>query len=185
MWGLPYLTTLFLKKCNIYMSASYLHFVKQYQNRIGLSHKELNKLDRKYNDVNLIKKLQQLYSRAASTGFYGTFDISNIKIGELPISLQAKVAYNNVDITSYITIASGATSTITIPVGRRLPNPSSLLQLKLIFGAGVTSVDNQNITGFTPISATENDLTEENTIELLVDSGQINGGNLTLTINVA
>jgi len=167
------------------MSASYIHFVKQYQNRIGLSHKELNKLDRKYNDVNLIKKLQQLYSRAASTGFYGTFDISNIKIGELPISLQAKVAYNNVDITSYITIASGATSTITIPVGSRLPNPSSLLQLKLIFGAGVTSVDNQNITGFTPISATENDLTEENTIELLVDSGQINGGNLTLTINVA
>jgi hypothetical protein len=48
------------------MSASYLHFVKQYQNRIGLTHKELNRLDRKHNDINLIKKLQQLYPRVSA-----------------------------------------------------------------------------------------------------------------------
>jgi hypothetical protein len=170
------------------MSASYLHFVKQYQNRIGLSHKELNRLDRKHNDVNLIKKLQQLYPRASAapaTGFYGTFAISNIAGGEMtPISFQVKLAYNNVDITSYVTIASGATQPLIVPIGSRLPNPSSLLQLKIIIGEGVASVNAEDFTGFTQISLTENPLTDQNTMELLVDSGQINDGDLTLTIEV-
>jgi len=172
------------------MSASYLHFVKQYQNRIGLSHKELNRLDRKHNDVNLIKKLQQLYPRvsvaaAPATGFYGTFDITNEAGGEMtPIGLIAKLAYNNVDITSYISIASGTTETLSVPIGSRLPNPSSLLQLKIIIDEGVTSLNSEDFTGFEPISSTGNPLTEENIVELLVDSGQIDGGNLTLSLEV-
>jgi len=124
------------------------------------------------------------------TGFYGTFDITNQVGGEMsPISFQAKLAYNNVDITSYITIASGTTQTLTVPIGLRLPEASSYLQLKVIVGAGVQSLDpGQNSSGFTPVSSTENPLTEENTLELLVDSGensQINGGNLILTIVVS
>ena len=170
------------------MGASYLHFVKQYQNRIGLSHKELNKLDRKHNDINLMKKLQQLYPRvsaASNTGFYGTFAITNEPGGELmQISFQVKLAYNNVDISNYITIASGATQTLTVPIGSRLPNPSSYLQLKIIIGEGVASVNAEDFTGFTQISITENPLTEQNTMELLVDSGEINDGDLTLTIQV-
>ena len=170
------------------MSASYLHFVKQYQNRIGLSHKELNRLDRKHNDINLMKKLQQLYPRvsaAPATGFYGTFDITNDPRGEMmPIGLIAKLAYNNVDITSYISIASGTTETLSVPIGSRLPNPSSLLQLKIIIDEGVTSLNSEDFTGFEPISSTGNPLTEENIVELLVDSGQIDGGNLTLSLEV-
>jgi hypothetical protein len=124
------------------------------------------------------------------TGFHGTFDITNQAGGEMsPISFQAKLAYNNVDITSYITIASGDTQTLTVPIGLRLPEASSYLQLKVIFGAGVQSVDpGETFTGFTSVSSTENPYTEENTLELLVDSGensQINGGNLTLTIVVS
>jgi hypothetical protein len=124
------------------------------------------------------------------TGFHGTFDITNQAGVEMtPISFQAKLAYNNVDITSYITIASGTTQTLTVPIGLRLPEASSYLQLKVIFDAGVESIDiEENFSGFTQISFTENPLTEENTLELLVDSGEnslINGGNLTLTIVVS
>jgi len=167
------------------MSANSLYFVKQYQKRLGLSNKELNRLDRKHNDVNLMKKLQQLYSRRAPTGFYGTFAITNQAGGVMtPISLQAKLAYNNIDITSYITITSGTTQTLSVPIERRLPSPSSLLQLKIIIGAGVISIDSQVFTGFTPISLTENPLTEENTFDFFVNSNQINNGNLTLTLIV-
>ena len=167
---------------------SYQLSLKKYQRELGLDSRKFNALDVKYNDVDLLKQLQLLNPVIASpskTGFYGTFDISNTKVGELPISLQAKLAYNNVDITSYITIASGTKQTLSVPIGSRLPNPSSLLQLKLIFGAGVTSVDNQGYTGFTPISQTENPFTEENTFDFLVDSGQINNGHLTINITVA
>jgi hypothetical protein len=118
-------------------------------------------------------------------GFYGTFDITNQAGGEMsPISFQAKLAYNNVDITSYITIESGTSQPLSVPIGSRLPNPSSYLQLKIIVGEGVMSLNSEDYTGFTPISITENPYTEENTLELLVDSGQIDDGDLTLILGV-
>lgn len=167
------------------MKASYKLQLEQHQRRLNLSHKQLNKLDRKHNDINLIKYLQSLEPASANTGFYGTFEISNDPGGEMnSIDLQAKLAYNNVDITSYITIASGYTEPLTVPIESRLPNPSSLLQLKFIIGAGVIGLNTEDYTGFTPISNTENPLTEENTVELLVDSNQIDDGDLTLLIVV-
>jgi hypothetical protein len=168
------------------MKSAYQFQLEQQQRRLGLSYKQLNKYDRKYNNINLIRYLQSLNPAPAGTGFYGTFTITNTAGGEMtPIALQAKLAYNNVDITSYITIASGTTQPLNVPIGSRLPNPSSLLQLKIIIGAGVTSLNSEDFTGFTPISTTENPYTQENTIELLVDSGQINGGNLTLNLIVS
>jgi len=172
---------------------SYQLSLKKYKRELTLDNRTLNALDFKYNDINLLKQLQILnpiitIAAAASTpktGFYGTFTITNTAGGEMmPIGLIAKLAYANVDITNYIPIASGTSQTLSVPLGSRLPNPSSLLQLKIIIDEGVTSVNAEDFTGFTPISNTENPLTEENTFELLVDSGQINGGNLTLIIEV-
>jgi len=172
---------------------SYQLSVKKYQRELGLDARTFNALDVKYDDINLLKQLQILNpvivapasAPPANTGFYGTFDITNEAGGEMmPIDLQAKLAYNNVDITSYITITSGGSETLSVPIGSRLPNPSSLLQLKLIIGAGVSSLNSEDYTGFTPVSTTENPLTEENTLEALVDSGEIDDGELTLIIEV-
>jgi hypothetical protein len=165
---------------------SYQLSLKKYQRELGLDARTFNALDVKYDDINLLKQLQLLNPLITPQGgFYGTFDISNIAGGEMtPINLQVKLAYNNVDITSYITIASGTRQTLSVPIGSRLPNPSSLLQLKIIIGAGVSSVNGDEFTGFTPISNTENPFTEENTFEFLVDNGQINNGNLTLILIV-
>ena len=167
---------------------SYQLSVKRYQKKLGLDSRTFNALDVKHNDINLLKQLQLLNPATAppaNTGFYGTFTITNDPQGEEePINLQAKLAYNNVDITSYITIASGDNEPLTVPIGSRLPNPSSYLQLKLIIGAGVTSLNSEDYTGFTPINLTDNPLTEENTLELLVDSGQIDDGDLTLILGV-
>jgi hypothetical protein len=173
---------------------SYQLSVKRYQKELGLDSRKFNALDVKYSDVYLLKQLQILNPviavpasapPPANTGFYGIFALTNDPQGEMaPISLQAKLAYNNVDITSYITIASGDTEPLTVPIGSRLPNPSSLLQLKIIVGAGVMSLNSEDYTGFTPVSNTDNPLTEENTLEVLVDSGQIDDGDLTLIIGV-
>jgi hypothetical protein len=172
---------------------SYQLSLKKYQRELGLDARTFNALDVKYNDINLLKQLQILNPVIAApasappenTGFYGIFALTNDPQGEMnPIDLQAKLAYNNVDITSYITIASGDTEPLTVPIGSRLPNPSSLLQLKIIVGEGVQSLNSEDYTGFTPVSNTENPLTEENTLELLVDSGQIDDGDLTLIIGV-
>ena len=173
---------------------SYQLSVKKYQRELGLDARRFNALDVKYDDINLLKQLQILNPviavpasapPPANTGFYGTFTITNEAGGEMmPIGLIAKLAYNNVDITSYISITSGETETLSVPIGSRLPNPSSLLQLKIIIDEGVTSVNSEDYTGFTPVSTTENPLTEENTLELLVDSSQIDEGSITLILEV-
>jgi hypothetical protein len=165
---------------------SYQLVTRRLQKKSGLSDKQFNALDVEHSDENLIKHLQSLrITSAPATGFYGIFALTNDPGGELmPIDLQAKLAYNNVDITSYITIASGDTQPLTVPIGSRLPNPSSYLQLKIIVGEGVASINAEDFTGFTPVGLTENPLTEENTLEVLVDSGQIDDGDLTLILEV-
>jgi len=173
-------------KSIIYMSKLSYHLsVKRYQRKLGLDSRTFNALDVKHNDTNLIKQLQLLNPVSSNTGFYGILALTNNPQGEEdPISLQAKLAYNNVDITSYITIASGNTLPLTVPIGSRLPNPSSLLQLKIILGVGVTALNSEAYTGFIPINLTANPYTEENTLDLLVNSGQIDDGDLTLVLGV-
>lgn len=169
------------------MKASYKFQLEIQQRRLGLSHKQLNKLDRKHNDINLIKHLMSLEPKVAAsapTGFYGTFTIGNEKAGASdPKYIQVKLAYNDVDITSYLTIYSETTDVITIPIGDRLPLPSSLLQLKIkIEGPQfiISGVEYTNQSGWTLMDVTGNDPTDENILSLLVDSGFIDGGALTL-----
>ena len=169
----------------LYMSLlSYQLLVKRYQRELGLSTRTFNALDYKYNDVNLLKQLQILNPVASNTGFYGTFTITNEKVGfSVPKFIQVKLAYNNVDITSYLTINSETNDVLTIPIGSRLPLPTSFLQLKTIIEGppGVLSgVDITNTLGYSIYDITSDDPTNENTLTLLVESGFINGGNLTV-----
>lgn len=168
------------------MKASHKLALMREQRRLGLSHKQLNKIDREYNDINLIKYLMSLNPASSNTGFYGTLVISNITgSGSLQRFIQVKLAFNNVDITSYVTINGGTTQTITVPIGSRLPNPASLLQYKAIFQSGATSANGfEDIEGFTVVSSTENSLQDENTVDLLIDAGYISGGALLQDVTI-
>jgi len=162
------------------MKASHKLELERQQRRLNLSHKQLNKIDREYNDINLIKYLMSL--NPAPTGFYGTFTIDNQKAGASdPRYIEIKLEYNNINIVTQI-IYSETTEVLTIPIGSRLPLPSSILQLKTrIEGPpGITGVDLTNTTGWTMVDITGNDPTTENILTLLVDSDKIDGGNLTL-----
>jgi hypothetical protein len=171
------------------MSASYLHFVKQYQNRIGLSHKELNKLDRKHNDINLMKKLQQLYPRVSAassepaTGFYGTLDITNEKTaGSHKIDIYARLYYNGNPLTNEITISHPHTGQLEVLIADRLPSRESILTLRVRFEAGITSVDLDAYDGFEPAGLTTNPLTENNYLSMLVNVGNVDNGILSMTL---
>jgi len=168
------------------MKASYKLQLELQQRRLKLSHKQLNKYDREYNDHNLIKYLQLLEpvnESPPATGFYGTFTIGNQKRGASdPKWIEIKLEYNNVDITS-VTIYSETTEVLTIPIGSRLPLPTSILQLKTRIQGPVgiiSGVDITNVSGYTITDITGNDPTDENILSVLVDSDRIDGGDLTL-----
>jgi hypothetical protein len=171
------------------MSATYLHFVKQYQKRIGLSHKELNRLDRKHNDVNLMKKLQQLYPRVSAapavpaTGFYGTLDITNEKNpGTQKKDIYARLYYNGNPLTNEITIAHPHTGQLEVLIADRLPDREAILTLRVRFEAGITGVDLDAYDGFEPQGLTDNPLTENNYLSMLVNVGNVDDGILSLTL---
>jgi hypothetical protein len=162
---------------------SYQLLIKKYLKELGLSTRTFNALDRKHNDINLIKQLQLLNPVAANTGFYGTFTIGNQKAGASdPKWIEIKLEYNNINIVTQ-TIYSETTEVLTIPIGSRLPLPTSILQLKTRIQGPmfiISGVDITNVSGYTITDITGNDPTDENILSLLVDSGFIDGGNLTL-----
>jgi hypothetical protein len=168
------------------MKATYKLELEQQQRRLGLTHKQLNRYDRKHNDHNLIKFLQSLEPKvevSAPTGFYGTFTIGNQKKGASdPKYIEIKLEYNDINIVTQI-INSETTEVLTIPIEDRLPLPSSILQLKTrIEGPPgiISGVDITNTSGWALTDITGNDPTDENIMSLLVDSGFIDGGNLTV-----
>jgi hypothetical protein len=168
------------------MKATYKLKLEQHQRRLGLTHNQLNRYDRKHNDINLIKFLQSLkpkVAESAPTGFYGTFTIGNEKAGASdPKWIEIKLEYNNINIVTQI-INSETTEVLTIPIEDRLPLPSSILQLKTRIQGPmfiISGVDITNVSGYTITDITGNDPTDENILSLLVDSDKIDGGNLTL-----
>ena len=172
---------------------SYQLSVKRYQRKLGLDARTFNALDVKHDDINLLKQLQLLNPIRASsalaliplgdTGFYGSLTITNQTSG-VAKSIQVKLAFNDVEIASYITINGGSSQTLNLPIGSRLPNPASNLQLKLIGATGVTQIDAAAFDGFTPTNLTNNALTSENTLSMLVNSNFITNGAMSLTLLV-
>jgi len=166
------------------MKASHRLALEQQQRRLGLSHKQLNKIDREYNDINLIKYLMSLnpVSSAPGTGFFGELDIANETAGgSLPKNIYARLYYNGSPLNDEITIAGGNTGNLQVNISARLPNPSSTLVLQLRFDAGLQGVNLDGFLGFTPGNFTENPLTENNYLDMVVDSDQIDGGNLSIS----
>jgi len=165
------------------MKASYKLELEQQQRRLGLTHKQLNRYDRKHNDINLIKFLQSLeVASAPATGFYGELDITNETAGgSLPKNIYARLYYNGSPLTNEITIAGGTTGNLQVNSVARLPNPSSTLVLQIRFEAGLQSTNLDGFLGFTPGDFTNNPLTENNYLDMVVDSDQIDGGNLSIS----
>jgi len=170
------------------MKASYKLELEQQQRRLGLTHKQLNRYDRKHNDHNLIKYLQSLEiekkaaSAPANTGFYGELDITNETAGgSLPKNIYARLYYNGSPLTDEVTIVGGNTGNLPVNILARLPNPSSTLVLQLRFEAGLQGINLDGFLGFTPGDFTNNPLTENNYLDMVVDSDQIDGGNLSIS----
>ena len=169
------------------MKASYKLKLEQHQRRLGLSHKELNRYVRKHKDVNLIKYLQSLEPKittsAPATGFYGTLDITNQKnAGTQSINIYARLYYNGNPLTNEITIAHSQTGQLEVLIADRLPDREAILTLQIRFQAGITAVDLDDYDGFQPASLTENPLTENNYLSMLVNVGNVNDGILSLTL---
>jgi hypothetical protein len=166
---------------------SYQLLVKRYQRELGLSDRTFNALDYKYNDVNLLKQLQKLNPVAsapapANTGFFGELDITNeTGGGSLPKNIYARLYYNGSPLTNEVTIAGSNTGNLPVNISARLPNPSSTLVLQLRFEAGLQGANLDGFLGFTPGNFTENPLTENNYLDMVVDSDQIDGGNLSIS----
>jgi hypothetical protein len=173
------------------MKATYKLELEQQQRRLGLTHKQLNRYDRKHNDHNLIKYLQSLEPASApapppsNTGFYGTLTITNEKQAGTPtVPLKARLYYDSTPLTDEITVGYPDTENLEVVIADRLPNPNSTLILRLRYaeGYGITSVDLNNFYGFEPIGLTHEPLEENNYLDMLVDSGEIDGGALTIEL---
>ena len=170
------------------MKATYKLELEQQQRRLGLSHKQLNRYDRKHNDHNLIKFLQSLEPKveaaaAPATGFYGTLDITNEKSpGSQSIDIYARLYYGSTPLTNEITISHPHTGQLEVLIADRLPDAEATLVLRIRFEAGISSFNPDAWLGFEPGNFTSNPLTENNYLDMIVDSGFINGGGLTLLI---
>ena len=171
------------------MKASYKLQLEQHQRRLGLTHKELNRETRKYNAITLLKKLQSLdpkITTAGDTGFYGTFLIDNETAhGNVPRHMTVTLGYNDIIIDGPHQINGNEERTFTIPIGDRAPLPSSIIQLNVTFQSNTQEVDLQNTDGFTITRFTDNPLTQENFLSMLIDSEYINNGACAITFVVS
>lgn len=168
------------------MKASYKLRLEQEQRRLNLSHKELNKYDKKHNNSNLIKYLQSLEPVVPiGGGFWGSFELTNIKdIDSNPRYLNAYLAYNNVPLTSSQQINSNQSYTFNIAQANRLPSPNSILQLKITMQSATTNLDVDYYTGFQVAGITNNPLDQENTLSCLVDGNNNDNGLCLLSLLV-
>ena len=169
------------------MKAAYKLKLEQHQRRLGLTHKELNKLDRKHNDINLLKQLQLLEPKvsapAGDTGFWGTFYVENQpEVGSDARYLDAYLAYNDVPLTSSQQINSNASYTFNVTEANRLPLPSSILQLKFTCQSGTTHIGVGEYSGFEVIGNTENPLDQENTFDILVNENNYDNGQCSIIL---
>ena len=168
------------------MKASDKLALEQQQRRLGLTHKQLNKIDREYNDINLIKYLMSLEpaaSAAPATGFYGTLDITNEKsAGSQQKDIYARLYYNGNPLTNEITIAHPHTGQLEVLIADRLPDREAILTLRVRFEAGITGVDLDAYDGFEPQGLTNNPLTENNYLSMLVNVGNVDDGILSMTL---
>lgn len=173
------------------MKATYLLKLEQHQRRLGLTHKELNKLDRKHNDINLLRHLQSLDPKVSApapaepTGFYGEFLVINgTQNGSQPRHMHAYLAYDDEALTNSVQINGGQGHLFNIAQEDRLSLPNSTLQLKVTMQNNTQAVDIGAYEGFTITNFTANPLDEENTMSMVVNENQIDDGSCAVTLLV-
>ena len=172
------------------MKPAYQLKLEQHQRRLGLTHKELNKLDRKHNDINLLRHLQSLEPKVSAppeeeepTGFWGDFVLTNeTASGSGHRHLHAYLAYNNVPLTESHQINGNHSYIFSVLEEDRLPLPSSTLQLKVTMQSGTDAVDLGAYDGFTITNFTANPLDQENTLSMVVNSGNYDEGECELIL---
>lgn len=174
------------------MKATYLLKLEQHQRRLGLTHKELNKLDRKHNDINLLRHLQSLEPKVSAppeeeepTGFYGDFLVVNgTQTGSNPRHIHAYLAYDDEALTESVQINGGQGHLFNIAQEDRLPLGNSTLQLKITAQSGTQGLDIGAYEGFTITNFTDEPLNEENTMSMIVNENQIDDGSCSATLLV-
>ena len=181
-----------LKVAIIYMSLlNYQLVTRRLQKKRKLSDKQFNALDKEHSDENLIKHLQSLRITSAPppepppeyTGFYGRLDITPEKShGSQNKDIYARLYYDGNPLTNEITLRHPHTQQLTVNIADRLPDREAILTLRLRFEAGVTGVDLDAYAGFTPQGLTNNPLTENNYLSMLVNVGNVNDGDLSMTL---
>jgi len=168
--------------------------IKRYQKELGLSDRDFNKLDIKHSDINLLKQLQLLNPVIAIpvsasepppeyTGFYGTLDITPERVaGSQTIEIYARLYYDTTPLTNEITIAYPYTQQLSVNIADRLPDREAILTLRVRFQEGVDSANVDTYDGFTIEGLTDNPLTENNYLSMLVREGNVDEGILSMTI---
>jgi len=180
------------------MSSTHKIQLKQHKKRLNLSHRELNKMDRKHNDTNLIKQLQLLNPVTANvtpsnTGFYGRIIIYNKKL---------LVTSTGTNITYTLYAINGTTQTLlrsATTISCLFTNPDPLTDLnKLDIAIGsrfldantkvriVATLANQNanflgasVTGATQLNG-PNGWPDDLDFSMTINSDRINNGIVTV-----
>jgi hypothetical protein len=168
------------------MKASYKLKLEQHQRRLGLTHNQLNRLDRKHNDINLIKYLQSLEPKVAApaptnTGWYGVLQIGNS--GETGNSIYITVESVDGAVVTELIPQTLVTSEdldtdylyLNLAIGNRLTSPSTIIRVYFTLVTGELNdyefVGLQSIEGYFEY------------VDLEVLSGFIDEGNISITFS--
>lgn len=163
------------------MKATYKLKLEQHQRRLSLSHNQLNRLDRKHNDINLIKKLQSLEivvtaPAPTNTGWYGVFQIGNS--GETGNSIYITVESVDGAIVTELIPQTLVTSEdletdylyLNLAIGNRLTSPSTIIRVNYSLVTG--DLDDFELVGF------QNFQSYFGYVDLEVSSGFIDEGTI-------
>jgi hypothetical protein len=161
------------------MKASHRLALERQQRRLNLSHKQLNKIDREYNDINLIKYLMSLNPVSAAptnTGWYGVFQIGNT--GESGNSIYITVESVDGAVVTELIPQTLVTSEdletdylyLNLAIGNRLTSPSTII--RVYFSLVTGELDDYSFDGVQLLAS------YFNYVELEVLSGFIDEGTL-------
>ena len=118
-------------------------------------------------------------------GWFGTFIVSNvIASGSDPRHLNAYLAFNNIAISNTVEINGNRDYTFIIQGQDRLPLSTSTLQLKVIAQSETTGISVSAYDGFSITNFTSNPPTQENTLNMIVNSNKLINGELSASFTI-
>ena len=135
--------------------------------------------------VDFDDRLTALETPPVILGWYGTFILTNvIASGSNHRHIHAYLAFNNVAISNSVQINAHQSHTFTIQEQYRLPLSTSTLQLKITAQNGTTGLSVSAYDGFSITNFTSNPPTQENTLNMIVNSNKLNNGVLSASFTL-